>query len=194
MKARRLLVGMTLALALGVAQAAQPTSKWIVFGYTKIKKVGQFDFLDQAGIRRNSARHIEVWTKSLGQKALERILSKPETNKGADPQHDELIDTVAHRPTIYDSLQYEGVVNEKVDMGMRMNLMISEAIADKQMVQPLATALWEIDCTNNMARTLQVTLFNADGSVLSSDNGGSWTHTSPESNGSRLSALACKGP
>ena len=99
---------------------------------------------------------------------------------------------VAQRIVRRDPLLYESVYNETLDADTRMNLMISEAVANKGTIEPLIRMLWDIDCPNGMSRVLEMIVFKKDGSPNTSSNPTSWTHTSPETNGSRLETLACQ--
>lgn len=184
---------LALVLACGTAQAVQPTPKWILYAYAEIQKAGEFEFFDIAGLKRKPAGHVEVWTKGVSRSALERFINNPSPPKpGTDPSYDGIVSTVAKRLRNRDELLYESVSTAPVTPDDRLAYMTFEALADAATIQPVNSMLWELDCDNDMARTLEISFFKANGDVDSSHGPGAWVHTSPESNNARLAALVCK--
>lgn len=121
---------------------------------------------------------VRVWTKGLSAAAVDKVANLPKEAVDRDAQ--KLL--LGYQPPF--------AVLKKLTEDERLGVIISEEVADDQLVSPEIKALVEIDCEHDFIRSLSIVVTQA-GRFGSSDAAGHWEHIVPESSGANLSKIVC---
>lgn len=178
----RLVALLALAGASAYAQTGDPA--WKQYGAADFGKNGGLLvlFFDAAGLIHRSNGNVEVWTKGLPRKAIERALS------ASSPMHKKIFDVAEHRITAMDRpLLSTSVELDKYQMA---DVLINEVAANVANIDATERIMYELDCPNRMVRELSE-MFVIDGKPGSQDTPQEWKHISPETAVATLFKLIC---
>ena len=138
-----------LALA-GMSGAYAQTSDtdWRDYGAADFGKNGGslVMFFDAAGVIHRSNGRVEVWTKGLPRKAIDRLLSPSST------MHKKIFDVAEHRVTVGDRPPISTIID--LDKNELTLVLVSEAAANVGSIEATERILYELDCPNRMSREL----------------------------------------
>lgn len=164
-------------LAASAAAAQSPSHSWHFFGVTQD---GTSLFYSSTDLHRLPDDHVEVWTKGLPSKAVQR-------------EGDRLIKDkeVLNRVTASALVGAQAITSvENLNQDQIDEIGVEEEVANQAQLKPVMRILWEIDCPGKMMRTLSAYIVKG-GRTGSSDKAGEWGHVPPESTGETLYALLC---
>ncbi len=176
----------TLALLMFIAlrpeqiSAQHPDVDWKYFGSSTQPKPGYL-FYNSSDLVRTADGHIQVWTKALPQKAVDRVANAKKPLK-------QILDRVAQKVAGGYSLPYSAYA--KITFDQYMALVVCEEIADVADIQPTMRILYEIDCPGRMFRELSI-FVNIGGRSGSKDQPSEWKHVAPETNPAAIAKLVC---
>jgi hypothetical protein len=156
-------------------------SDWQEYGLSKVDKLSVFLFFDAAGIVRRGSDHVEVWTKALSLKALDRADTTASTGKKILKFFNQRL-ARHYRPPIAALME--------LDRKKLIEVMMDEAAANVGDIEANARVLYELDCTNRLLRELS-TYAVLDGKTQYKDTPDEWRHVPPETIGANLLKLAC---
>jgi hypothetical protein len=181
-------LGVTLILALayisGTAYAQSRGSEWKMYGAVNFGPAGgeQRLFFDAASVVRRNIGHVEVWTNTLSQEALDDA----EASKSS--LHEKIVASAAekktggYRPPL-------ARVNE-VDDDSVTQIIADETAADLAGIEPTMQILYELDCPNRLLRDLSVHLF-VNGKPQTKETPSEWKHVPPEGSAANLLKILC---
>jgi len=173
---RTALVACLLVASSGVSAQSQSVHWWW-FGADQDAS----NFLAAADIQPNAAGHLEVWTKVLTAKQINVAGDKALKNK-------ERLNRIAVAKIA--SATPVSRVKELTDEALTEVALEEEVANHSPEVQPVSQALWEIDCSGRMMRTLSI-IQRKNGQTHSTSQAGDWIHIPPESMGFDLLAIVC---
>ena len=137
----KILMTLSIVCVSAIGQTTSPD--WKYYGAASLRNgETQATFYDSQGVIRRPNGHIEVWTKGVRQRDVQRI--EKEDKKYLNRVGDKL--SAGYRPP------YATVV--KVDEDLQITLAVLEDIANNAQVSPSMRMLIEIDCTGRMDRWL----------------------------------------
>jgi hypothetical protein len=175
-----------LALAhLSGTYAQSSDASWKMYGAADLGKMGggaQRLFFDTASVVQRDGEHVEVWTKTLSQKALDRA------ETGGSSIQKKIIDRAVqekiggYRPPLSKVIE--------LDDDTTTQIILDEAAADLGGLEPTMRILYELDCPNRLLRELSLHLF-LDGKLQTKDTPSEWKHVPPETPGANLLKLLC---
>lgn len=176
------------------ADAQQPTSKdhnhlmsgWKYYSDNSIANppLTVRDFFLQESVKRKlgptgRVSTLTVWTKGLSAASVAKTGQLPKAG----------LDRAATKwLTGYDP---PSSAVRKLSDDDRLAVIYWEEVADEQLVQPELKALVEIDCVNQVARTLSIVITH-HGKTGLSDRPTAWGHVPPKSSAANLSSILCK--
>jgi hypothetical protein len=174
-----------LALAgVSAADAQTGDTDWKQYGAADFGKNGGLlvMFFDAAGLIHRSNGHVEVWTKGLSRKAIDRALS------ASSPMHKKIFDVAEHRITAMDRPLLSTIV--ELDKYQMADVLMNEVAANVANIDATERIMYELDCPNRMVRELSG-MFVLDGKPGSQDTPQEWKHISPETAVATLFKLIC---
>jgi hypothetical protein len=175
----------TLLLMLVLSRAAVGQSTdvdWKFYGTASLgKSDNETTFYDSKGVIRRLDGHIEVWTKGLHERDIQRV-------ENSDKKH---VERVATKLLTGYEPPYATVAT--VDRDLKITLMQLEDVANNAQVNPTMRMLIEIDCGAQMFRWLSVYL-SMGGKKGFSETPSEWQHIGPETNAIVLKKLLCPRP
>ena len=181
-------LGVTLILALahlsGTTYAQSGDSEWKMYGAVNFGTAGgeQTLFFDAASVVRRNIDHVEVWTNTLSQNALEDA----ETSKSS--LQEKIVHGAAekriggYRPPL-------ASVNQLDDDAVAQ-IIADETAADLAGIEPTMQILYELDCPNRLLRELSVHLF-VNGKPRTKETPSEWKHVPPERSAANLLKILC---
>ena len=181
-------LGVTLILALaylsGTTYAQSADSEWKMYGGVNFGTAGgeQRLFFAAASVVRRNVGHVEVWTTTLSQKALDDA----ETSKSA--LQEKILYTAAekkiggYRPPL-------ARVNE-LDDDTVTQIIADETAADLAGIEPTMQILYELDCPNRLLRDLSVHVF-VNGKPQTKETPSEWKHVQPKRSAANLLKIVC---
>jgi hypothetical protein len=182
----RLLMALFLALtgASGVCAQTGDTD-WQMYGAADFGKMGgkQRQFFDAAGVIRRNNGHVEVWTKSLSEKDMDRVQrdgSDLQTKIVARAAYQKLH---GYRPPL-------SVALKRDDDGTVVQIIMDEATANMSAVEPTVRILYDVDCPNRLFRALSMQL-TVNGNPQDKETPSEWKHVAPETSVANLLKLLC---
>jgi hypothetical protein len=177
---------LTLACA-SIAYAQSGDTDWRLYGGADLGKDGgeQKLFFDAAGIIRRGDGHIEVWTKALPQKALDRA------DKPGSATQKKIVDSAVHKMMTGYVPPSLIVLGLEKDQNALTNVMAEEAAANVGSIGPSTQILYELDCTNRLMRELSIHV-NINGKLEIRETPREWSHTPPETAGATLLKILCR--
>jgi hypothetical protein len=142
-------------------------------------------FYDSESIEYTKNKTIKVWTKSF---QLSDFISVKNRN-----EHKVIEKTAAK----YKSKYYPPytLVNPKTGFDDYVEIIAWEEVANSFRIKARANVFFEINCANNMIRTLSIVSYKYIGDIESRRNSsktGAWNHISPKSNADTLHKILCK--
>jgi hypothetical protein len=174
-----------LACAGGALVYAQSSdTEWQEYSATKLGNAGVVVLFFDAAVIRHGNGHVEVWVKGLRQKELDRAIDAPGTGK-------KIVAFTAERTKRGYQPPVMGL--EDLTTGQLAAVLGYEAAANVAGIEPVVRTLYEIDCSNRMARELS-TQYTIDGRFRSQDTPREWSHVPPETAIGNLAKLVCKQP
>lgn len=180
-----LLAVLALTCASG-ADAQSGDADWQMYGgVTLSKEMGgeQRSFFDAAGVVRRSDGHIEVWTKSLSVKDMDRVQGKP------GDLRTKIINRVLDKQT-HGYLPPFSVATSPNDKNSHLQTSMDEVTADMADIEPSARIMYELDCSNRLLRELSIQLTH-NGKSQYVEKPADWKHVPPETSGFMLLKLLC---
>ena len=167
--------------SLGFAQDS--SVDWKLYGGASSKQVGenQFCFYDAAGISQEAKGHIRVWTKCLLVKDMDQIDIKKDFGG-------QIVEGAAEKVHNHYVPPYAKIENSNFDQAI--DIIRYEVTADVSDVEPSSRIFYELNCTDNMMRELDISV-SENGKSGSIHKPREWQYIAPETNGSRLSKLLC---
>jgi hypothetical protein len=201
---KKYLLAAVAALALGgsaYAQSADPASTpapaqsnvasmqddvdWKVFGGGG-SRVPSVCFFDQKSLNVANDGHVRVWTKCLPSKDVNSIDENSDRGK-------KLIEAAGLEsfrggsPPVVAS----GIMKSDDAMGV----ILQEQVANLNDISPVTRTLYELNCSDKVARVLDGELYE-NGKMIDSGGPGAkptaWFYTVPETNGTYLQKILCK--
>jgi len=184
----RTTLGVTLMLALecisGTTYAQSRGSEWKMYGAVNFGTAGgeQRLFFDAASVVRRNLGHVEVWTNTLSQEALD------DAESSTNSLHEKIVDGAAekkiggYRPPL-------ARVNELDDHTVTQ-IIGDETAADLAGIEPTMQILYELDCPNRLLRDLSVHLF-VNGKPHTQETPSEWKHVPPEGSAANLLKILC---
>ncbi len=180
---RALIATATLLIAMVWQPCTAAPVDWKFYGGLKLSREELLAFFDADGLIRRPDGHIEVWTKSISQSAVHRLI------EGKGTVQDQLVKRAAQRIASKYVLPYGTV--DAVDSDLYIDLVTYEVVADIGNIDPEASILYEINCSDRILRELSLFL-RVHGKTQQSDKPLEWKHAPPESNAANLLRLACQ--
>jgi hypothetical protein len=163
-----------------IASAQIPPADWKLYGFSIFGSGGSYLFYSNGDLRRLPNGHIEVWTKGLSEKAVEKAENAPPSK--------EFMERVYQKFKREDALPYSKI--QKLTPEQRMNSILSEEFANDANIQPNARILFELDCPGHLSRSLSM-YFHIAGKTEFDDKAHEWEHIAPETTTANLTALLC---
>ena len=185
---RPLLVFLFSYLITTSSAAASEHQKWVLFHIGGDNGVVQF--FDSAGMKTLSDGHLAIWVKSIPRKKLQ-IFDKQAPKMGVNQMYDDAVAKAAVRLLTESRMSIERVLTVKINKEARAEMMLFEALADGGSIEAKYKIFFEIDCRNDLMRSLSTFLTGPEGEVSSSEMPSQWLHVPPETAGSNLVALTC---
>jgi hypothetical protein len=172
-----------LAYISGATYAQSRGSEWKMYGAVNFGTAGgeQRLFFDAASVVRRNMGHVEVWTNTLSQEALddaEASRSKKIVDSAAEKK------VGGYRPPL-------ARVND-VDDDTVTQIIADETTADLAGIEPTMQILYELDCPNRLLRDLSVHLF-VNGKPQTKETPSEWKHVPPEGSTANLLKILCLG-
>ncbi len=165
-------------LAASVAAAQSPTHAWHFYGVTQD---GTSLFYSSTDLSRTPDGHVQVWTKGLLSKAVQREGDHLVKDKEALKR---IVASVVIGAQPITSVQ-------KLTQDEVTEVALEEEVANRGQLAPVMRILLEVDCAGKMVRSLS-TYINKGGRSGSSEKPTEWDHVAPESTGETLYSLVCR--
>jgi hypothetical protein len=171
----------------GSVHAQSRGADWKMYGAADLGKMGgeQRSFFDAAGVIRRDNGHVEVWTKTLSRKALDRAESN------ASGAHKKII-AAAVGKKLAGYLPPLSTVGE-LDDDTATQITADEAAADLGGIEPTMQILYELDCPNRLFREISLHVF-LNGKLGTKETPSEWQHVPPETAAANLFKILCTKP
>lgn len=171
-----MLLGFAGCLCMATLRAAEPQAAgpdWVYYATVEPGGAKQDLFFLRSDIKTTPDGHVKVWTKGLSDYRLARVkLTEDQIRRAAE----RIVATPSTLPGITADQQTA--------------IAAYEVLADDGKLDPKARILWELDCSNELMRSLSMYL-TGGGKHLDSNVTGEWMHSPPESTISMLMTMVC---
>jgi hypothetical protein len=166
--------------ALAIAASARAADvDWRIYGAAVAEGL-EVCFYDASSVAA-SENYIRVRTKCLRQKDLDGVNTKDEPGKGT-------VRSSARK--VLDGYVPPFALLEHIDFDRTLLLIQYEQIADLDIIQPSVEILYEINCSEQMTRTLGVS-GTIDGKYVTIDKPTEWKNIGPVGNPENLHKILC---
>lgn len=187
------LAAVAMAVTIGTSQAFGQSHEpdWRVAGYTG-KDVILYSVPD---IVREPAGRVRVWSEELNFNA-----SGQAANRAANKRNSQFLDAVAGRVARYYEPPFmlagisdpcKASADKHCLANYAMNIAMTEEAANERLVRTEDLSLYELDCTNKRARTLQAITYDKGGSPHFWSSAPHWIYAPPQSNLASLLTIVC---
>lgn len=170
-------------IVLAVLEASCLGADWKYFGATILSEGKAIAFYDAEGAEQLANRNVKVWTKAFTDQAefTRRANRKTNINSAAKKLSENYIPPFC----LVDSKNCE-------KLETAVNVISWEVTASDEYLTPNSRILFEIDCGQNMIRTLSVMQYKKNSGLVHSWSGSDkWEYISPETNAETLRKIVC---